>query len=181
LVPGKAVNDLSAPLSRKHDSLPAARRLITAQSLVEEWTVSLNTMLHPTTLKIYRTLAHLALEVARHRAYSPKVTQVSFHLPAEVLACELGVHRSTLWRQLKPLAQRGLIDHRPHKTTLKGQTRNDGTLWAIKLFPTRGKRARLSHEEMKHPWRDLEGDIRKGRTAFRFMQQSKNQGKVNEG
>ncbi len=86
-----------------------------------------------------------------------------------MLAFELGIHRPTVWRQLEPLVVRGLVDHRVHKMALNGKTRNDGTLWAVRLTPNKGKRVRLSHEEMKHPWRDLGADIKRGRTAYKAM------------
>jgi DNA-binding MarR family transcriptional regulator len=103
---------------------------VTLQALVEELTVPVNTELYPTSLHIYQTLVCLVIEVAKGREYSPSVTQVTLHVPAEVIAFELGIHRSTLWRQLEPLVTRGLVEYRAHKTTLNGETRNDGTLWA---------------------------------------------------
>jgi DNA-binding Lrp family transcriptional regulator len=146
---------------------------VTSQSLAEELTVHLKAELCKKSLHIYRGLVCLAIEVAKGRGYSPSVTQVTFFVPSEVVAFNLGMSRTTLWRRLEPLEARGLVEHREHKTTLNGQTRTDGTLWAVRLTPTRGKRVRLSYEDMKHSWRDLEGDVKRGRTAFNEMKQSK--------
>lgn len=123
-------------------------------------------------LRAYRLLLEAALRVAKQRGYPARVTQVVFHCPLEVVAVALGVHRVTLWRWLGMLKAEGLLDCRAHKTTCRGQTRNDGTVWALKLVHG-GQAARLSAEDLAHRWRDLEGDIGRQRTAYRQTQQSK--------
>lgn len=128
-------------------------------------------------LRAYRLLLEVALKIAQQRGYPANVAQVVFHCPLEAVALGLEVHRVTLWRWLGVLRAEGLLDWRPHKTTFRKQTRNDGTLWAVKLCPC-GQPARLSAEDLTHPWRDLEADIREGRTAYKQMQQSK-EGQLN--
>lgn len=128
-------------------------------------------------LRAYRLLLEVALKIAQQRGYPANVAQVVFHCPLEAVALGLEVHRVTLWRWLGVLRAEGLLDWRPHKTTFRKQTRNDGTLWAVKLCAC-GQPARLSAEDLAHPWRDLETDIRQGRTAYKQMQQSK-EGQLN--
>jgi hypothetical protein len=146
---------------------------LSAGELSDRLTEPVAAELSPTAFRIYRTLHQVALEVARARGYVEAVTHVTFHIPAEMVAHHLGIHRCTLWRNLPELKRLGLVDARAHCTTVNNQTRNDGTVWKIKLRPKRGKAARLSYEDLKHQWRDLEADIRSGRTAYQEMQQSK--------
>jgi hypothetical protein len=146
---------------------------LSASELSDRLTEPVAAELSPTAFRIYRVLHQVALEVARARGYVEAVTHVTFHIPAEMVAHHLGIHRTTLWRNLPELKTLGLVDARAHCTTVNDQTRNDGTVWKIKLRPKRGKAARLSYEDLKHQWRDLEADIRSGRTAYNEMQQSK--------
>jgi hypothetical protein len=140
---------------------------LSAGELSDRLTEPMAAELSPTAFRIYRVLHQVALEVARARGYVEAVTHVTFHIPAEMVAYYLGIHRTTLWRNLPELKNLGLVDARAHCTTVNDQTRNDGTVWKIKLQPKRGRAARLSYEELKHQWRDLEADIRRGRTAYR--------------
>lgn len=125
-------------------------------------------------LRAYRMLLEVARRIARGRELPAGATQAVFHCPLEVVALALGVHRVTLWRWLRPLKAQGLLDWRAHKTTCRGQTRNDGTVWAVKLVGD-GQPARLGPEDLRRPWRDLEADIREGRTAYKQMQQSEHE------
>ena len=77
-----------------------------------------------------RALHEVALRVAAARGYVPGVTQVSFFVPAEVVACELGMHRATLYRQLPRLEKLGVVHARAHRTTYNGRVVADGTVWA---------------------------------------------------
>lgn len=125
-------------------------------------------------LLLHQALVTLARDAAEARGYSSGVTAVTVHVPVDVVAVALRRHRVTIWRAARRLKDLGLIDFRPHKTTVNGRTVNDGTLWCVALRPVEGG-VRLSYEDMKHTgWRDLEGDIRRGRTAYGVMQQSKN-------
>lgn len=123
-------------------------------------------------LRMYKALHTVAVEVAKYRDYHPKVGQVSFHIPAEIVAKAIGIHRSTLYVHLRYLKGRGLVDARAHRTTFRGQTRADGTVWSVKLHPSRGKSARVSWQDLKHRWRDLEADTVLGRTAWNEIRQS---------
>jgi len=146
------------------------------EAITKQLTASLEGVLSKSQLKTFRLLHSSALSVAAQRAYSPSVTQVSFFCPAEIVAHARDIHRTTLWRQLKPMLELGLLDYRAHKTTHQGKTVTDGTIWIIKLHPNKGKAPRLSYQELKTKYRDLAADIDSGRTAFKQinskMQQS---------
>jgi hypothetical protein len=91
------------------------------------------------------------------------------HLPLEVLASVCGMHRVTAWRHLPALRELGLIDYRAHKGTLRGETRNTGTLFQVRLNPSAGSKCRLSYGDLKHQWRDLDLDVKRKRTAYRTL------------
>ncbi len=114
---------------------------------------------------LHTALVAAAIETARRRGYSPNTTYVTFHCPLEQLARACGLSRSTVWRHLPALAALGLIDYRTHKGSLHGSTRNTGTLWQVRLNPSAGSRARLSFDDLKHKWRDLEADYRRYRLS----------------
>lgn len=137
-----------------------------ALDVARELTEPFRNELHPTAYHIHRVLVAVALTVARRRGYSSGTTQVTFHAPAEIVAHYLGMHRTTLWRHLPQLHGLGLLDSRAHKCDLLGLTRNDGTLWAVKIRNLEGQGAKLTWDDFKTKWRDLEGDRRAGRTAF---------------
>jgi len=131
-----------------------------------------------TARRLYTALVATAVETSRDRGYSPGTTHVTMHLPLEVLADVCGVHRVTAWRHLPALRELGLVDYRAHKGTLRGETRNSGTLFQVRLNPVAGSKARLSYDDLKHKWRDLDRDVKRKRTAYRqlrdTLQQSEN-------
>ncbi len=121
---------------------------------------------------LYRALRAVSCHAATSRGYVASTTHVTLHCPLEVVALSLGRHRVTVWRAARQLRALGLVDARPHKTTaLNGRTVNDGTLWAVRLNPDEGTPARLTVEELRHSWRDLDRDRRRGRTAHRAVRE----------
>jgi hypothetical protein len=118
---------------------------------------------------LYKALVLTAVETARARGYSPSVTHVSLHMPLIILADVCGMHRVTAWRHLPALRQLGLIDFVSHRGLLRGEIRNTGTLFEVRLNPVSGTKAKLSYHEKKHKWRDLDKDVRRKRTAFRML------------
>jgi hypothetical protein len=126
--------------------------------------------LSQTPKKLYLALVFCAVEAAKVRRYSPATTQVTVHLPLEILAAALGIHRVTAWRHLPALRELGLVDYRCHFGTLRGETRITGMLFCIRLTPERGCKARLSYEELRFKWRDLDRDVKRKRTAYRALQ-----------
>lgn len=109
-----------------------------------------------TARKLYRVLVTIAIEATRRRGHSPNTTEAIFHLPVELLAEATGISRVTAWRHLPELRALGLVDHRTHKAACRGQTRNSGTVWRVRLTPLRGSRARLSADDLRHKWRGRE-------------------------
>lgn len=122
---------------------------------------------------LYKALVAAAIETAKGRGYSPGVSHVSLHMPLEILADVCGIHRVTAWRHLPALRELGLIDYIAHKGTLRGETRNTGTLFEVRLNPTHGTKAKLSYHEKKHKWRDLDRDVKRKRTAHRQLKDRK--------
>ncbi|MEN2983034.1 MAG: hypothetical protein ABDH20_11175 [Thermus sp.] len=114
-------------------------------------------------LALYRVLYRVARGVLRTRGASRRVGTAVLHLPVDLLAAHFGVHRTTVWRWARALEAQGLIATRTHYGTLDGRTAATGTLWAVRLRPGRAK---LTYEDLKGAWRDLEEDRRRGATAW---------------
>ncbi len=128
--------------------------------------------LSSTALLIFRALHTVAVEACEARGYHPNTSQVSLFCPAEMVARAVGISRATLYRALQELVEAGLVDARGHFCTLRGRTRSDGTLWAVRLRPVGGCKARLSYGDLKAKYRDLGGDIEAGRTSWAILRQS---------
>jgi hypothetical protein len=128
-----------------------------------------------TAKRLYTALVATAVDTAKGRGYSPGTSFVTLHLPLEVLADVCGIHRVTAWRNLKPLKELGLIDYRSHYGSLRGQTRITGTLFQVRLNPVAGSKARLSYDDLKHKWRDLDRDVKRKRTAYRQLRDTAQQ------
>lgn len=120
-------------------------------------------------VRLYTALVAVGIETAKGKGYSANVTHMVMHLPLEVLADVCGMHRVTAWRNLKPLRELGVLDYRAHKSTLRGETKNSGTVFCVRLNPSAGTRARLSYDDLKFKWRDLDKDVRRKRTAYRTL------------
>jgi DNA-binding Lrp family transcriptional regulator len=159
----------TAPLPKEEIPKTSERALAITERVKE---------LNPKETFIFQKLVETALVVAEARDYSPYTSHVTFFCPAEIVANALGIHRTTLWRKLKKLTSLGLVDCQDFKTTLNGKTVNAGKLWRIKLNPNEGTPAKLDYHEFKHAWRDLEADIKTGKTAYNALhpttQQSEN-------
>jgi hypothetical protein len=150
-------------------TLPDAEQTALENCIVERIPKNL-----PSTAKIlYKALVLTAIETARGRGYGYGVSHVSLHMPLEVLADVCGIHRVTAWRHLPALRELGLIDYIAHKGTLRGETRNTGTLFEVRLNPSAGTKAKLSYHEKKHKWRDLDRDVKRKRTAHRQVKEAK--------
>lgn len=117
----------------------------------------------------YMRLVLLAIEIGKRRGLSPHTSELTFFAPADAVAADTTSHsRKTFYRWRRHWRALGLVDSRPHVTTAHGRNIRDGTLWTLRLRFEPGKRARVRHEALKHQgYRDLENDIRTGRTAFR--------------
>ncbi len=146
--------------------LETADNAVTAAAVIAE---RLPNTLTGTAKKLYKALVATAIETAKGRGYNTSVTHVSLHMPLEILSDVCGIHRVTAWRHLPALREVGLIDYTAHKGTLRGETRNTGTLFEVRLNPSCGSKAKLSYHEKKHKWRDLDKDVRRKRTAHRQL------------
>lgn len=145
-------------------------------NIIDSLTACLDGTAQPETAKkIYRTLMQLAFFSLMARGLpNQHVTRACFHLPLDLLAEYLGVDRTTVWRNIKPLIKAGLLDTRDHYGTLRGATAVTGKLWAVSLRPNEvlaGKRdkVKVTHDDMTVKWRDLEADVRAGRTAYALI------------
>jgi DNA-binding transcriptional ArsR family regulator len=136
-------------------------------------THNLKALLSGTALLLFRALHTSAIEVGAARDYHPNVSQVSFFCPVEAVALALGVHRCTVYRALPELRALGLVDVRAHYTTYRGRTVADGSVWAVRLRPVGGCKARVQYGDLKRSYRDLGGDIEVGRTCWAALRQSK--------
>jgi hypothetical protein len=129
--------------------------------------------LSDTARKIYTALVATGLEVALERKYSPNVSQVVFFACAESVALACGVHPATLYRKLPELQEAGLVASAGHYCTHNGQTRLDGTVWAVRITPGRGSKVKIGFDWLKRSYRCLGADIDAGRTAWAQMRESK--------
>ncbi len=130
--------------------------------------------LSPKERRVYRTLLALGLEVLARRLGPGRplprnLSQATLFAVNDALAVALGLPPASLYRALASLEAKGLIRRRAWRTpaTLRGRTGvyAAGTLYAVRM-PHRERRPRLDLEDLRHPWRDLEGDARRGRTAW---------------
>ncbi|KPD31538.1 hypothetical protein AN926_06420 [Thermus scotoductus] len=173
--PGSLAQELPAPTTTPSSPLEVADRLL-AKGEAEGALPPLSER----ALRVYRIL--LALGVARLRELlgerrPPKsLSQLTVFVPNDLLIAALGIPSASLYRALGELTQRGLISRRAWRVpaTLRGKTGfyAAGTLYAVRL-PHRSRRPRLEAEDFRHPWRDLEGDIERGKTAWRVVRESK--------
>lgn len=130
--------------------------------------------LHPTAKQVFTLLFDTALATLEGKGHSLSASQYTIHQPAEIICKALGISRVTFYKHLESLKGLGLVYSKPHKGRWFGLARNTGTLFAVALKPY--IRARISHEDYKHNWRDLEADTqREDRTAWSFL---KNQEKA---
>lgn len=145
-----------------------------AADVTRSVTHNLEALLSGTALLLFRALHTSAVEVGATREYHPGVSQVSFFCPVEAVALALGVHRCTVYRALPELRALGLVDVRAHYTTHRGRTVADGSVWAVRLRPVGGCKARVQYGDLKRQYRNLSGDVEAGNTVWAAMRQSKN-------
>jgi hypothetical protein len=145
--------------------LETADNAVTAAAVLAE---TLPSGLPSAAVKLYTVLCAAAVETVREKGYSERTAHLTLFFPLEILASVCGFSRITAWRHLKPLKELGFLDYRPWKSTLRGETRNAGTLFCVRLGAN-GSRARLSFADFKFKWRDLDKDVRQRRTAYRQL------------
>ena len=126
--------------------------------------------LTPSAYKLYSLLHDVALTIAAHRGYkgiaSGALTSLTLFCPKEVIARALELDPRTIYRASKLLKEKNLLDNRVIKSTLKGEKRNAGTLWKVKLNPIGESTLKLDVEELNHTWRDMDADAKQGKYAM---------------
>lgn len=127
--------------------------------------------LSPTATRLLDALQQVARLVGAARGYHRQTSQVTFFAPVESVAVSIGVSRQTIYNRLPELVDRGLVAQRGHYATVNGQTRMDGSLWAVKVRDTPSA-AKIDHDYMKVSYRSLGSDIASGRTAWSLYSQS---------
>lgn len=158
-------------------AVPVPRVLESEFDLVRSLTVCLDgAPCRATARRIFRVLFGLGLHVARAQGMSTAVSRVVFHLPAELVYSHLELGKSAFYDNLRYLTGVGLVACDAHMAPLKGHRRNvaSGTLWAVSLAPERilgGQRApvRLTADDWRHNWRDLQADVNAGRTVAALL------------
>lgn len=128
-----------------------------------------NATLHPTAKQVFTLLFEVGLTTLQSKGQALTATQAVVHQPVEIICKALGISRVTFYRHLATLKGLGLVYSKAHTGNWFGLARKTGTLFAVTLKPH--TRARISHEDYRHKWRDLEADTqREGRTAYSFLQ-----------
>jgi len=124
-------------------------------------------------VKLFLLLAYLGRRYLREkwgRKASRTASQVSYHLPNDLIAAYLQVDRVTVWRWMGLLKRAGLADSRRHRSwaVINEQPGfyTTGNVWLVRLKPGRVK---WDYADLAHPWRDLEEDREDGRTAYRVL------------
>lgn len=170
-------NVQSQPTSRAvYDEPPATIRLVVGGAdVVRTMTACLDDApCRESARRIYRALYHIALDVARVQGTAASVTRVLFHLPAELLMAYIGLKKSAFYDNLLSLRRSGVVACEAHMGDLHGEGVATGTVWAVALQPERvlsGHAApmRLRAEDLRHAWRDLNRDVREGRTVWNIL------------
>jgi hypothetical protein len=120
--------------------------------------------------KLYTVLYALSVDVIQEKAYRAIPTHVTYHSSLSLIAAVAGMNRITAWRSLAKLKAMGLVDWRSHKCMFRGRASNSGTVFQVRLDPLQGTRAKLSYDDLKHQWKDLERAARAKRLSCQVMQ-----------
>jgi len=122
-----------------------------------------------TAQRLLDALQQVAELVKAARGYHRNTSQVTFFAPVESVALAIGVSRQTIYNRLPELVSKGLIAQQGHYCTHNGQTRMDGSLWAVKIKDTPSA-AKIDYDYLKISYRNLGDDIATGRTAWAALQ-----------
>ena len=175
-----ARNWLSEQLREHPEAAEVVRRAPCAFEIAFEETESwsrtvvaqMRTVLPPGPYFLYEHLHHYACADMQKRNYNVTAFQHEFFLIAEALYYILGIPKASFYRHLRQLKRLGLIDYRGHCTTVGAfGSRRDGTVFAVKMHPTRDARAKVNHDHLSaQGYRDLEADIAAKRTFWKVRQ-----------
>jgi hypothetical protein len=109
------------------------------------------------------------------------LSEVALFIPVEAVATSLDIDRVTIWRWFEryPIL-RTIIAKREHYGSVTSYTTGElmtwktGTVWLVRLKPKLEREARVRFEHLKHSWRDLEEDIKRGHTVRSQLEQGCN-------
>jgi hypothetical protein len=119
---------------------------------------------------LWDRLHGLALYVAGVRGHAVLPNQLTYHLPAVIVAALAGYSERHLYRLADELRRAGLIDERGHVGQVGKLRRYDGTLWAISLKPAAAA-PRLRWWDFKNDWRpDFASDYHGEKGAYHEVQ-----------
>jgi DNA-binding Lrp family transcriptional regulator len=123
-----------------------------------------------TAARLLDALQQVAELVKAARGYHQNTSQVTFFAPVESVALAIGVSRQTVYNRLPELRSKGLVQQKGHYCSHNGQTRSDGSLWAVKLDLGTTGAAKIDYDWLKGSYRSLGDDIATGRTAWKILQ-----------
>ena len=123
---------------------------------------------------IFKAVYAVGLDAAASQGHAASVSQAVFHLPAELVMDCVGLKKSAFYDNLRYLRTAGLVHAEAHMGDLRGESVATGTLWAVSLQPERvlsghAAPARIKREDWAHQWRDLNADVKTGRTVYNLL------------
>lgn len=137
-------------------------------------------------LEVALVLLDLAFWTALKRGYHNSTSEAAFHIPQTLIGVYLWpkktyhAQRKGVQRALRTLAEKGLLSYfarfgnaRKYETDAQGKKIQqgwmyDGTVFKVRLRP--GKASPIDRDDLALPdWRDLDADIRNGRTVERLV------------
>ncbi len=162
--------------SQYQQGVPSAVRLVVSgEAAVHSLTACLDAApCRQSARLIFRALYAVALDVACAQGHAANVSRSVFHLPAELLMNHVGLKKSAFYDNLQYLLKLGVVACEAHMGDLRGKSVATGTLWVVSLTPERvlSKQAapvRILHDDWSHKWRDLNADVKAGRTVYNVL------------
>ena len=150
-----------------HHLMQHAKYRIDLRERSSKLTHSARRMVSPQAFRLYAHLHLTALICAHRRNYHSKTSQITFFCPQDTVMDQLGIKsRTTIGKYRRELEAAGLLKSDYQQTTVDTERYRTGMLWAVKVFPERAAKTRLSYDDYKHTYRDMESDLESGRTAF---------------
>jgi hypothetical protein len=183
--PETYVSPPESPLERLKPSEPPPVRYLPPQLDLEAWRKHAQQAAKPLEDDltdahhgVYLALNTVALALWGQRGYSDRLSVVNFFMPAELIYNWFGIPKRTFYAALERLEAMNLIKRVGHNCKAawwspKGDTWCDGTVWAVKVNPLSDERPKVPHDWLKKQYRNLNTDIREGRTVWALLQRVK--------
>lgn len=118
---------------------------------------------------LHTVLVATAVETIKAKGYSPATTSIILFMPLEHVAKSAGVSRVTAWRHLPALKELGVVDYKVQKGNCRGESRNSGCVWSVRLTPNSGCKAAVSTSDMRFKFRDMDKDLRANKTSHALL------------